>query len=124
MCCIRLINSIAPLWKNSRFSGLSFPKIRNLDENRMLVNFLRMTIFDKEKWSSKFAKSHNIPFHGKTFDYKNDLNTFVKDKSVLLDGFSTTKNKWIDSDGAELNFTNWGIGHPAQRNYVTLILLK
>ena len=90
----------------------------------MLVNFLRMTIFDKEIWSSKFAKSHNIPFHGKTFDHKNDLNSLVKDKSVLLDGFSTTKNKWIDSTGAELNFTNWGTGHPTQRNYVTLILLK
>ena len=46
------------------------------------------------------------------------------EKIILLNAKSTATDYWKDSHGVKLNYTNWGIGHPAQRDYLTLIGIK
>ena len=70
------------------------------------------------------VRLHKSTMFDITLTIWNILNRWASDDSVLLDGFSTANGKWIDSTGAELNFTNWGIAHPVQRNYVSIIMLK
>ena len=49
--------------------GLSFPKIRNSDDNLKLINFLRLSIFGKHTWTDEYVNQHNISIFGE----KNDL---------------------------------------------------
>ena len=44
--------------------GLSFPIIRNMDENLKLGSFLRMTLFDRNTWTEKYTRSNNISIFG------------------------------------------------------------
>ena len=195
------------------FQGLSFPKIRNSDENLKLINFLRLSIFDRNTWTDDYANQNNIslfgevficrlnskkfenflfepeiailtnfhenwPFLGKSrksytewirkdqratvnhrkslfwFPLKNgkvrleikfwhiseftlDIGCIINgparkiheihdflERSILLNAKSTATNDWKDSHGVKLNYTNWGIGHPAQRDYLILIGIK
>ena len=48
----------------------------------------------------------------------------ISERSILLNAKSTPTDDWEDSHGAKLNYTNWGLGHPAQRNYLVLNDLK
>ena len=52
------------------------------------------------------------------------LSEFISERSILLNAKSKPTDDWEDSDGVKLNYTNWGIGHPAQRDYLILIGIK
>ena len=49
------------------FKGLSFPKIRNSDENLKLINFLRLSIFDRNTWTDDYANQNNISLFGEIY---------------------------------------------------------
>ena len=55
---------IDSLIKEKSILGLSFPIIRNKDENLKLGSFLRMTLFDRNTWTEKYTRSNNISIFG------------------------------------------------------------
>ena len=114
--------------------GLTFPKIRNKNENYNLINFLRISIFEKSVWTDSYANSHNVSLFGKNIKtvHKTDMLVtkmtksiiLFSDTSILLNAEQDANDNWVNLNGEKLNYTNWGPGHPLQRDFLTLTVLK
>ena len=49
---------------------------------------------------------------------------FFSDTSILLNAEQDENDNWVNLNGEMLNYTNWGPGHPLQRDFLTLTVLK